>query len=85
MSLVKPSAVELSTHMGVAGCGWPSSVRVVRMGIASCPLMKVAPISASAADDMTLLMIFDTVWMGLLRGVLMLDARAGSAEQLLRK
>ena len=55
------------------------------MGIASCPLMKVAPISSSAADDMTLLMIFDTVWMGLLRGVLVLGSRSGSAERLLRK
>ena len=68
--LSKPSAVELFTQMGVVGYGWPSSVRVVRMGIASCPLMKLAPISAYAVDDMTLLIIFDTVCMGPLRGVL---------------
>ena len=83
--LAKYSDVELSTRMVVAGCGWKSYVRVVRMDIDSCPLMNVAPISASMEDDMIFLMIFDTVWMGLLRGVLMLDARAGSAEQLLRK
>ena len=31
----KPSAVELSTRIGVGGCGCPSSWRVVRIGMAS--------------------------------------------------
>ena len=77
--------MDLSIRMGVAGCGWPSSVIVVWVGIASCPLMKVYPIYASAEDDMILLIIFDTVWMGLLRGVMVLGAQSGSAEGLLRK
>ena len=34
------------------------------MGIDSCPLINVAPISFSAADAMAWLMILDTVWMG---------------------
>ena len=55
------------------------------MGIASCPLMKVATISSSAADDMTLLMIFDTVWMGPLRGVLVLGVWDGLVERFLIK
>ena len=40
------------------------------MGIYSYPLMNVAPISASAADAMTWLMIFETVWMGPLSWVM---------------
>ena len=38
LSLEKPSAVELSTRIGVGGCGCPSSWRVVRIGTASWPL-----------------------------------------------
>ena len=34
----KPSAVELSTRIGVGGCGCPSSWRVVCIGTASWPL-----------------------------------------------
>ena len=34
----KPSAVELSTWIGVVGCGCPSSWRVVCIGTASWPL-----------------------------------------------
>ena len=55
------------------------------MSIASFLLMKLAPISASAANDMALLIIFDTVWMGPLRGVLLLGNRSGLAERFLRK
>ena len=61
VSLTKPSTVEFSTTIRLRGCGWPSSARVVRIGTDSWPLMKVAPISASAAKDMKLLMILDTV------------------------
>ena len=39
VSLAKPSAVELSTWIGLAGCGCPSSSRKVRIGTASWPLM----------------------------------------------
>ena len=48
----------------MAGCGWPSSRRVVRIGTVSGPLMKVSPILASAAEAMTFLMILETVKMG---------------------
>ena len=37
--LAKPSAVELSTWIGVAGCGCPSSQSMVRISTASWPLM----------------------------------------------
>ena len=40
------------------------------MGIYLCPLMNVAPISASAADAMTWLMILETVWMSPLSRVM---------------
>ena len=40
------------------------------MGIDSCTLMNVAPISASAVDAMTWLVILETVWMGLLSQVM---------------
>ena len=36
----KPSVVELSTRIGVGGCGCPSSWRVVRIGTASWPFLK---------------------------------------------
>ncbi len=35
VSLAKPAAVELSVCIGVGGWGWPSSLRVVRRGMAS--------------------------------------------------
>ena len=40
VSLARPTAVELSTKMGVGGWGWPSSSRVVRRGVASLVLWK---------------------------------------------
>ena len=70
VSLEKLAAVELSTHMGVGGCGRSSFYKVAQMRINSCLLMKVAPISASAADAMTWLMILETVWMGPLSRVM---------------
>ena len=73
----KPSAVELLTWMGVAGWGCLSLARVVQMGTASWSLRNLALISASAADDITLLMILDTLWMGPLRVGLVLGAWVG--------
>ena len=52
-----PTAVVLSTCMGVEGWGCPSSLRVVRIGKASLTFRNVAPISDSAAEYMTVLMI----------------------------
>ena len=39
VSLAKPLAVELSTCIGVVGCGCPISRSKVRIGTASWPLM----------------------------------------------
>ena len=55
-------AVVLSTCRGVGGCGCPIYINVVLMGTASCQFMYPAPIYASAADPMTLLIIFELMW-----------------------
>ena len=47
--------MELSVWMGVLPCGWPISIRVFRAGMASLVVRKIAPISASAALDITVL------------------------------
>ena len=44
--------------MGVCGCRWPISTSVIHCGTASPVLMNIAPISASAADVITVLMIY---------------------------
>ena len=41
----------------VASCGYPISLSVIRRGMASSQLMNAAPISASAAEEATCLMI----------------------------
>ena len=48
----------LSVCIGVRGCGCPISSSVLRAGTASRPLMNIAPISASAADVITALIIW---------------------------
>ena len=55
--LTTPSAVVLSVWMGVTGCFHPISVNVRRIGTSSFAVTQRAPSSASAADDMTNLMI----------------------------
>ena len=50
-------AVELSVCMGVLGCGWPIFTSVICCGTASRALMNIAPISASVADVITILII----------------------------
>src|SRR5688500_9896374 len=52
--LVSPEADALSVLMGVGGCIWPSSAKVVQIDTASCPLRKMAPTSALAAEAITL-------------------------------
>ena len=74
VSLRKPLAVLLSVWTGVGGCGWPSWRSALRSGSESWQLMKMAPISASAAEDMTFLIIEEIVWIGPLeKGVVELD------------
>ena len=55
------SAVVLSVCIGMVGCLWPIASNAWRAGIASLPLMKRAPNSVSAADDMTAFMICEMV------------------------
>ena len=55
--LTIPTAVVLSMCIGIGGCGWPNSWRMIRMIFASCALRKRAPSSASAADAATILRI----------------------------
>ena len=58
----------LSVCIGVGGYGCPRNSSTCRAGIASQQLMNNAPTSASAADDMTALMICDIVLMAPLLG-----------------
>ena len=57
-------AVVLSTCTGVGGCGWPISIRVRRITVASCPFSNAAAISHSAAEDTMLRRILHKVWIG---------------------
>ena len=62
MLLLKtPSAVVLSVCIGLSGCLCPIYSSVVLDGTSSRQLMKSVQSSASAADDMTALMILDIV------------------------
>ena len=63
MPFTNPTAVVLSTCMGLGGWGFPSSSSVILIGKASLTFRKVAPISASDAKDMKALMSWHRVWM----------------------
>jgi hypothetical protein len=52
-----PSAVELSVWTGVGGCGCPITLKIFRSSTPLRAFVYNAPILASAADDMTALMI----------------------------
>ena len=56
-----PIAVVLSVCIGVGGCLCPMVSNAWSAGIASLQLMKRAPNSASAAEDMTAFIIFEIV------------------------
>ena len=56
-----PRAVVLSFCMGIGGCLCPIYSKTIRSGIASRQLTKSAKSAASAAEDMTALIIFDMV------------------------
>ena len=62
--LANPTAVELSTCMGVADWVCPIYLSVTRMGHASQAAVKEAPISASMAELMMLFIIFAWTWTG---------------------
>ena len=59
--LTLPLAVELSTWMGVAGCLCPIYCKMILSLTALRELIYMAPSLASAADDMTSLMILATL------------------------
>ena len=64
LSFVKPTVVVLSNCMGVGGWVYPISSRgMCELVKASLAFIKVASILASAAEDMTVLMIWHRVWM----------------------
>ena len=64
VALDTPTAVELSHWMGDLGCGHPISVRDWCSGTMALAQMKRPASSASAAEDMTFLMICATVRTG---------------------
>ena len=56
--LTTPAAVDLSVLIGYGGCLQPISINVWRMGTIYLAVMYSTPISASAAEDITILMIW---------------------------
>ena len=66
--LAKPTAVVLSTWMGVGGCGCPISSKHTRIGKTSLAHRKPAPISTFAADPIMHLIILQMMCMGPLIG-----------------
>ena len=63
--LTTPADVELLVWIGDGGCFQPISIHFWRMGTISLAVMYSAPSSASAAEDMTNLMIWAIVRIGL--------------------
>ena len=61
--LTTPKAVVLSFCIGVGGCLCPMISSACRAGIYSLQFMNRSPSSASAAEDITALMIWETVRM----------------------
>ena len=75
--LTTTNAVLLSVCIGVFGCLCPISCNRFRIGTASQALMYIAPNSASAALDMTAVIIFDILSIAPLVG--------GSSASVVRK
>ena len=73
--LTTPKAVVFSVCIGVGGCLCPMISSVCRAGIASLQFIKRAHSSASAAEDITALMIWETV-----RMVQLFDGMASSLD-----
>ena len=64
IALDNPTAVDLSHWMVDLGCGHPISVRDWRSGTMALAQTKRPASSASAAEDMTFLMIYETMRTG---------------------
>ena len=58
---MNPTAVELAVWIGVQGCGQPISMGVLHSGIIFLAMLYSADVSASAADVITVLMIYAIV------------------------
>ena len=71
--LTTPKDVVLSVCIGVGGFLCPTISSACRAGIASLQFMKRSPSSASAAEDITALMISETVRMAPLFSVMELS------------
>eukprot|EP00957_Ditylum_brightwellii_P101598 7743225-Ditylum_brightwellii.AAC.1 len=85
VELLIPQAVELSVMTGVGGWGCPISVRASCSSLPFLVLEKRAPISASAVDAITCLMISHTLCTGPLRGTFDAGGLVGSVDGSLRK
>ena len=59
--LITPKAVVLLVYIGVGGCLCPMILSACPAGIASLQLTKRAPSLSSTADDITALVIWETV------------------------
>ena len=79
--LQKSSAHELSVVITTMFCGHPISASVAMMGHPSCPLKKVAAISASAAELTTFLSMFERTSRAPLHGG---TGALGSSTELVR-
>ena len=64
VSFATPAVVDLSVCIGVRGWGQPISINVWRIGTSSFDVMKSAPRSALADEDMTNLMTWTMINMG---------------------
>ena len=60
--MMMPITVELSVWMCVGSCGCLISASVAQIATACFALMKRAPNSASAVDDMMALITFAMLW-----------------------
>ena len=62
----------LSVHIGVGGCGWSNSSNVFLIGDNSSAFMYNPPTLASAADPISVLIIFASTYTGPLNCILTL-------------
>eukprot|EP00957_Ditylum_brightwellii_P117979 8998489-Ditylum_brightwellii.AAC.1 len=85
MSLTIPFAVVLSVMIGVSGCRCPISSRAVQSSSTSHEFAYSAPLLASAADAMTVLISSQMLWTGPLSKTLVSSGFSELAGLELRK
>ena len=64
LSYMKPCAVVLSVFIGLGGCGFPSAHKMNLIWMLVCALWKSPPISTSAADNTTFLIVLHSISIG---------------------